>query len=40
MAKRDSEIANAKLLIPTMIMFVAILLMVMVPVAINFMGTF
>ena len=40
LAKRDSEKANAKLIIPTMIMFVAILFMIMVPVAINFMGTF
>jgi len=39
-AKRDSEIANSKLLIPTMMMFIAILMMIMVPIAINFMGTF
>ena len=35
-AKRDSEKANSKLMIPTMLLFVAILVMLMVPVAINF----
>lgn len=40
LAKRDSEKANAKLIIPTMIMFAAILLIIMVPIAMNFMGTF
>jgi len=37
-AKRDAEKANSKLLIPTMLLFVAILIMIMVPVAINFTG--
>lgn len=36
MAKRDSEKANSKLMIPTMLLFVAILIMLMVPVAMNF----
>lgn len=36
MAKRDSENANSKLMIPTMLLFVAILVMLMVPVAMNF----
>ena len=35
-AKRDSEKANSKLMIPTMLLFVAILVMIMVPVALNF----
>ena len=35
-AKRDSEAANAKMMIPTMLLFVAILVMIMVPVALNF----
>ena len=35
-AKRDSEAANSKLMIPTMMLFVAILVMIMVPVALNF----
>lgn len=35
-AKRDSEKANAKLMIPTMLLFVAILVMIMVPVVLNF----
>lgn len=35
-AKRDSEAANSKLMIPTMLLFVAILVMIMVPVALNF----
>ena len=34
-AKRDSEKANSKLMIPTMMLFIAILVMIMVPVAIN-----
>lgn len=38
MAKRDSEKANSKLMIPTMLLFVAILVMIMVPVAMNFMS--
>lgn len=36
MAKRDSEKANSKLMIPTMLLFIAILVMLMVPVAMNF----
>lgn len=35
-AKRDSEKANSKLMIPTMLLFVAILVMIMVPVITNF----
>lgn len=35
-AKRDSEKANSKLMIPTMLLFVTILVMIMVPVALNF----
>lgn len=35
-AKKDSEKANSKLMIPTMMLFIAILIMIMVPVAINF----
>lgn len=35
-AKRDSEKANAKLMIPTMLLFVAILIMIVVPVITNF----
>lgn len=35
-AKRDSEAANSKLMIPTMMLFIAILVMIMVPVALNF----
>ena len=35
-AKRDSEKANSKLMIPTMMLFIAILIMIMVPVAISF----
>lgn len=38
MAKRDSEKANSKLMIPTMLLFAAILIMIMVPVAMNFMS--
>ena len=37
-AKRDAEKANSKLMIPTMLLFVAILIMLMVPVAMNFTG--
>lgn len=37
-AKRDSEKANSKLMIPTMLLFGAILIMIMVPVAMNFMS--
>lgn len=36
MAKRDSEAANSKLMIPTMLLFLAILVIIMVPVVINF----
>lgn len=35
-AKRDSEAANSKLMIPTILLFIAILVMIMVPVAMNF----
>ena len=35
-ARRESEKANSKLLIPTMLLFLAVLLMIMVPVAMNF----
>ena len=35
-AKKDSEKANSKLMIPTMMLFLAIMVMIMVPVAINF----
>lgn len=35
-AKRDSEAANSKLMIPTMLLFLAILIIIMVPVVINF----
>lgn len=35
-AKRDSEAANAKLMIPTILLFIAILVMIMVPVAMSF----
>ena len=35
-AKRDSEAANSKLMIPTMMLFMAILIMIMVPVLTNF----
>lgn len=38
MAKRDSEAANAKLMIPTFLLFIAILVMIMVPVVTNFSG--
>jgi tight adherence protein C len=34
-AKRDSEKANSKLLIPMMLLFLSILVMIMVPVAVN-----
>lgn len=37
-AKRDSEAANSKLMIPTMLLFVAILVMIMVPVTTSFSG--
>ena len=37
-AKRDAEKANSKLMIPTMLLFLAILVMLMVPIAINFTG--
>ncbi len=36
MAKRDSESASAKLLIPTLLLFLAILVMIIVPIAMNF----
>lgn len=38
MAKRDSEAANSKLMIPTMLLFIAILVMIMVPVTTSFSG--
>lgn len=37
-AKRDSEAANSKLMIPTMLLFLAILVMIMVPVTTSFQG--
>lgn len=37
-AKRDAEKANSKLMIPTMMLFVAILIMIMVPVVMSFSG--
>jgi tight adherence protein C len=37
-AKRDSEKANAKLMIPTMLLFISILAMIMVPIAMTFSG--
>ena len=37
-AKKDSEKANSKLMIPTMLLFLAILVILMVPVAMNFSG--
>jgi len=37
-AKRDAEKANSKLMIPTMMLLLAILVMLMVPVAMNFSG--
>lgn len=37
-AKRDSEAANSKLMIPTMMLFITILVMIMVPVAMSFSG--
>ena len=37
-AKRDSEKANSKLMIPTMLIFVSILVMIMVPIATSFSG--
>lgn len=37
-AKRDSEAANSKLMIPTMLLFIAILVMIMVPVTTSFNG--
>lgn len=37
-AKRDSEAANSKLMIPTMLLFLAILVMIMVPVVTSFQG--
>ena len=37
-AKRDAEKTNSKLMIPTMMLFIAILVMLMVPVAMNFSG--
>jgi tight adherence protein C len=36
MAKRNAEKANSKLMIPTMLLFIAILIMLMVPIAMNF----
>jgi len=37
-AKRDSEKANSKLMIPTMLLFITILVILMVPVIMNFQG--
>jgi len=37
-AKRDAEKANSKLMIPTMMLFLAILVILMVPIAMNFSG--
>jgi len=37
-AKRDSEKANSKLMIPTMLLFITILIIIMVPIAMNFSG--
>jgi len=37
-AKRDAEKANSKLMIPTMMLFLSILVMLMVPIAMNFSG--
>lgn len=37
-AKRDAEKANSKLMIPTMLLFIVILVMLMVPIAMNFSG--
>ena len=37
-AKREAEKANSKLMIPTMLLFLAILVMLMVPIAMNFSG--
>ena len=37
-AKRDAEKANSKLMIPTMLLFLAILVMLMVPIAMSFSG--
>jgi tight adherence protein C len=37
-AKRDSEKANSKLMIPTMLLFITILVILMVPVVMNFQG--
>jgi len=37
-AKRDAEKANSKLMIPTMLLLIAILVMLMVPIALNFSG--
>jgi len=37
-AKRDAEKANSKLMIPTMLLFLAILVMLMLPIAMNFSG--
>ena len=37
-AKVDAEKANSKLMIPTMLLFIAILVMLMVPIAMNFAG--
>jgi hypothetical protein len=36
LAKRDAEKANSKLMIPTMMLFLAILVMIMVPIVMNF----
>jgi len=37
-AKREAEKANAKLIVPTMLLFVTIMIIIMVPIAMNFSG--
>jgi tight adherence protein C len=37
-AKRDAEKANSMLMVPTVMLFLAILVMLMVPIAMNFSG--
>jgi len=37
-AKRDSEKANSKLMIPTMLLFITILIMLLIPIAMDFSG--
>lgn len=38
MAKRDSENATSKLMIPTLILFISIMMMILAPIAMNFRG--